>query len=237
MICRLCQGHRPLKDSHIIPEFFYSSMYDEKHRFPVLSTGQAQKNRLSQKGVREKLLCDDCEQKFSKWERYASLLLNGGAAIVSTQEGRQWHFSEIDYRQFRLFQLSVLWRASVSTVDFFQNVSLGEHEEKLRNLLISSDTGLPWQYGCVMCVLIDDKAVLTDLMIQPDRLRLDGHAAYRFVFGGFMWIYLVSNHMPPAPLQSAFLSPAGTMIVLGKNIESVKYVKILANELFKQGKM
>lgn len=237
MVCRLCHGLKPLRDSHIIPEFLYSSMYDEKHRFHTLSSDQAQKNRLFQKGVREKLLCDDCEQKFSKWEGYASLVLSGGTAIVAEQEGRLWHLSEIDYRPFRLFQLSVLWRASISTVDFFANVSLGDHEENIRRLLISSDPGLPWQYGCIMCGLIADNAILADLMIQPDRFKLHGHTAYRFVFGGFMWIFFASNHTPPTPIQSAFLSQDGKVTILVRNIESVKYIKHLAIELFEQEKI
>lgn len=236
-VCRLCHGIKSLRSSHIIPEFLYSSMYDEKHRFHILSTDKEQSNRLAQKGVREKLLCEDCEQKLSKWERYASQILSGGTAFVAVQEGNLWHLSEIDYIPFRLFQLSVLWRASVSTVDFFANVSLGDHEEKIRRLLISGNPGLPWQYGCVICGLIANETVLTDLMIQPDRLRIHGHNAYRFVFGGFMWVYLVSNHISPTPIQSACLDPAGKLTVLVRNINSVKYFEHLAGQLFEQGKV
>jgi hypothetical protein len=212
-------------------------MYDEKHRFHVLSTKQTQKNLLFQKGIREKLLCDDCEQLISKWEHYASLVLNGGAPIAFKQEGALCHLSEIEYSPFRLFQLSILWRASVSSVDFFRKVALGKHEEKLRKLLISGDSGLAWQYGCVMCALICDNALLTDLMIQPDRIKLHGCTAYRFIFGGFMWIFLVSNHISANPLQSALLSPAGTMTILKRNIESVQYIEHLTADLFEQGKV
>jgi len=212
-------------------------MYDEKHRFHMLSNNREQSNRLLQKGVREKLLCEDCEQKLSIWERYASQLLSGGAAIVATRDKNLWHLSGVDYIPFRLFQLSILWRASISTLDFFANVSLGEHEEKIRRLLVSGDPGLPWQYGCVMCGLIADETILTDLMIQPDRLKLHGHNAYRFVFSGFMWIYLASSHMPPTPIQSAILGTSGKMTILVRNIESVKYVERLADELFEQQKV
>lgn len=236
-ICRLCHGVKSLRSSHIIPEFLYSSMYDEKHRFHIFSTTHRQMNRLAQKGVREKLLCEDCEQKLSKWESYASQFLNGGTAIVAEQEGSQWHLSELDYKSFRLFQLSILWRASISTLDFFSNISLGKHEEKIRRLLLSSDPGLSWQYGCVMCSLVGDGGVVTDLMIQPDRLKLCGQTAYRFIFGGFMWIYLASNHTPPKLIKSAFLSPAGKMTMLVKNIENVKYIEGLAIDLFKHGKV
>jgi hypothetical protein len=36
--CKLCRLPRQLRKSHIIPEFMYTSMYDDKHRFHVVST-------------------------------------------------------------------------------------------------------------------------------------------------------------------------------------------------------
>lgn len=212
-------------------------MYDNKHRFHILSTNPKKTNRLIQKGIREKLLCEDCEQKLSRWEMSAHELFNNGSATTIEQEGRLLRLSGVDYISFRLFQLSVLWRASISTLEFFSHVSLGNHQESIRRLLISSNPGLPWQYGCVMCALISNEAILVDVMIQPDRLKLQGHTAYRFVFGGFMWIYVVSNHPPPAVIQSAFLHSDGAMTILEKDFESVKYFKHLAIELFEHGKV
>jgi len=213
-------------------------MYDQKHRFHILYTDRGHANRPAQKGVREKLLCGACEQKLSKWESYASQLLRGGTAIVAERDGNLWHLSDLDYCSFRLFQLSVLWRASISTKEFFSSVSLGKHhEEKIRRLLLSGDPGLPWQYGCVMCSLIADEAILTDLMIQPDRLKLYGHTAYRFIFGGFMWIYIASSHTAPSQIKSTFLSSNGEMTILVKNIESMKYFESLAIDLFERAKM
>lgn len=236
-ICRLCQKSKPLKLSHIIPEFLYKTMYDDKHRFEILSTRHDQPNRFRQQGIYEKLLCGDCETNLSKWERYVNLLLNGGINIVSMREGNLIHLSEIDYCTFRLFQLSILWRASISTNSFFSNVSLGNHEDKIRKLIFSGDTGLTWQYGCLMIGLIADDAVVTDVMIQPNRFKLHGHTSYRFVFGGFIWIYFASNHKPPIQIQPAFLSPTGNMTILVKNIESVKDFESLSIKLLQNGKL
>lgn len=38
--CKLCLKEKELMFSHIIPEFFYEPMYDEKHRFMQISTIQ-----------------------------------------------------------------------------------------------------------------------------------------------------------------------------------------------------
>src|SRR3546814_16606531 len=90
MHCALCLLPKPLQDSHIIPEFLYGVMYDDKHRYNVLSLAPERRERIEQKGVREQLLCRDCEQKFSKLESYASLVLQGGAPGMEGQKlGRE----------------------------------------------------------------------------------------------------------------------------------------------------
>jgi len=49
MKCKICCQQKELRDSHIIPEFFYKPMYDDKHRFNVipLSVGQKLQSLLS----------------------------------------------------------------------------------------------------------------------------------------------------------------------------------------------
>lgn len=77
MACALCLADRPLRESHIIPEFMYQALYDDIHRFHVLSKEPQERNKLFQKGLREALLCDDCEQYMGRYERYMSLFLGG----------------------------------------------------------------------------------------------------------------------------------------------------------------
>jgi hypothetical protein len=121
--CALCLQPLELQRSHIIPEFLYESLYDDKHRLQVLSVLPDEPNWREQRGLRERLLCADCEGRLSKWERYASLVLKGGLPITYRREGNVVFISGLDYVQFKLFQLSVLWRAGASTLQFFEKVS------------------------------------------------------------------------------------------------------------------
>lgn len=61
-ICCLCLCKSKLCDSHIIPEFFYKQqgLYDEKHRFHIISTEPLKHPPIAQKGMRERLLCKKC---------------------------------------------------------------------------------------------------------------------------------------------------------------------------------
>ncbi|MHA6574969.1 hypothetical protein [Pseudomonas yamanorum] len=236
MPCALCLQEAELRRSHVIPEFLYETLYDEKHRLQVLSIIPEQANWRVQKGLRERLLCDTCEQKLSVWERYASLVLKGGVSLTIRQEGNIVQISELDYRQFKLFQLSVLWRAGVSSLQFFENVQLGKHAEALRQLLLAGDPGSPERYGCFMLGLRHEAGVFTDLIMQPGKVRLSGHIAYRFVFGGFLWAMLVSNHDLGAPLNQCTLSAAGNTTILLRNATDMENLVSFSAELGQMGR-
>ncbi|WP_051901504.1 hypothetical protein [Methylotenera sp. L2L1] len=235
MICALCKSEAELKNSHIIPEFLYKTMYDDKHRFHVLSTIPEQRNSMLQKGLSEKLLCAACESKLSKWERYASLVLKGGLSLGVERSGNLVIITDIDYSKFKLFQLSILWRASVSTLPFFKNVNLGVYEEKLRVMLVNSDAGKSNDFGCIMYGL-KHEGVVTDLIVQPSRDRLNNITCYRFVYGGFQWLYMVSSQVN-TKYNEAFIQPSGKAVFLVKNIFEASFISRFGAELIRMGRL
>src|SRR5438105_1743417 len=79
MNCALCLRERPLPRSQIVPEFMHGQMYDDKHRFFGISNIESKTNKLFQKGLREELLCADCEQHIGRYESYASRVFYGKA--------------------------------------------------------------------------------------------------------------------------------------------------------------
>ena len=237
MKCALCLRTEELQRSHVIPEFLFRALYDEKHRFHVISTAEAERNRYEQKGPREPLLCLNCEQQFSRYERYVSHALNGGIELGYQCDGPAIVLSGLDYRKFRLFQLSVLWRASVSRHEFFKYVSLGPHEEKLRLALFNEDTGRPDRYGCIMFALVHEGSLQQDLVLQPERVRFSGLGGYRFVFGGLVWIYVVSSHRSQAGIERGFLQEDGKAVVLMKNLNEFHDLIEMGGKLQAQGKL
>lgn len=66
-ICRLCKKEKELVNSHIIPKFIISWLKDTS------VTGRIRMgenpNIPRQDGIKIKLLCKDCENLFSKWEK------------------------------------------------------------------------------------------------------------------------------------------------------------------------
>src|SRR3989338_1861754 len=214
MPCALCFADKELRNSHVIPEFMYDSLYDEIHRFHILSREPDERNHMKQKGLREPLLCETCEQLFSRYERYVSLLFHCGLELEYETHGRVVIVRNIDYAKLRLFQLSVLWRAGISTLSFFSQVKLGKHQEHLRRMLRAEDTGQTWQYGCLMFSLLHEGQLQTDLIIQPSWTRVDNVFAYRFVFGGYIWLFCVANHQSSRKLETMSLHPSGELRLL-----------------------
>lgn len=237
MKCALCQLERPIRRSHIVPEFLYLSLYDEKHRFEQVNADPGETNKTLQKGLREPLLCDDCEGLFAKWERYVSMVLRGGVRIAVRQSGDRLFLSELDYSAFKLLQMSILWRAGVSSLPAFAQVQLGPHQERLRTMLLASDPGKAEQYGCLMFMVLHERELLQGLVVPPTWARLVGHKAYRFVFGGLAFLYVVSGGPVQTFVAEHFIQPTGTAIVKLQQIQEMKYLIKTIAEISRLGKL
>lgn len=215
--CRLCQESVKLINSHIVPEFMYE---------PVYSGGKAQslsgeylgsrrlspgRSFLSSKGNREHLLCARCDNE-----------------VVGNIEGkvrqsinliREYRFSadrghiDVDYQYFKLFELSLLWRASISNHWMFANVSLGaKHEEIIRQRLLTHAPGEPHEYGCI--VLVTRELRLMRAMIHAQAEKYGRHSRYLVVTPGIHFDFYVSSHTKNLQFQSLFVRKSGKLPLL-----------------------
>jgi len=237
MKCRLCLQDRELRNSHVIPEFMYQSLYDDKHRFQVIASRPSEPKRYAQKGIRERLLCEHCEQQIGVHERYVKGILANVTASAPEQEGAFATIRGIDYRSFRLFQHSILWRAGICSLEFFADVKLGLHEEKLRMLIRGDDPGEPRDYPCLITAVCLDGRSLTDLIVNPAPIRVQKVRAYRFVFGGLIWIWFVTSHRHDVGLSTTSLDPSGTLRIFRSELSQVQFIRKMAQELVARGKV
>lgn len=220
--CALCLQTKPLRKSHILPEFLYSEdMYDEAHR--LLTKSATTELKARQKGYWERLLCADCETLISRWERYAADVFRNKVQVTGQPRGSVLMIEGIDYRKFKLFLLSILWRASVAKDPFFNQVQLGIYEEKLRQMLLGEEPGPADAYPCfIATALLEGK--LADVMIEPTKGRLGKNILYNFTFGGFHWTFLVSTRNIDPGFSSICLSESGKVHILVKEITDYEYI-------------
>ena len=210
----------------------YTPLYDEKHRFQVYSAEENRFLKHEQKGIRERLLCSDCETKLSKYERYASLVFSGTQPLRIKQTGNLVEVAGLDYKNFRIFGLSIIWRAGVAKHEFFQKVRLGPHESKLRDMVLNENPGKPAQYGIFISPLVSGEKEITGLMAGPTRSRLGNHYCYRFVFGGLVWVFLVSSHPPPREFKDAFINEDGEMLMLTSELRETAFIQRSLKEIY-----
>jgi len=223
MTCHLCQQDRELCNSHIIPEFIYSPMYDEKHKFLVISGDRDKPIQHKQKGIREPLLCQPCETILSRHENYVSRILYRETDPLTT-EGNRYRLSGLRYDHVRLCYLGILWKMSISKLPMFREVSLGPHEEKLRQMVLHDEPGRADQYGFIGVVPFIDGKVFPNFILQPDCIKHQGRHIYRAVIGGLLFMFLVSSHPIDPEIQRAFAHPDGTWVLIGEDVRRIPFL-------------
>jgi hypothetical protein len=220
-ICALCKQTEDLQNSHIISEFLYGPLYDHIHRFHVVSADATERERHLQKGLREHLLCKNCEQRLGRWENYTKSAFIEGKGVQITKCRQAIAFSGLDYRAFKLFQLSLLWRMSVTTLDFFKEVDLGPHEERIRLALLNETPLSPGEYACHMVAVEVNQKPHFDWITPPCLERLDGHHIYWLVINGILYSFYVGSHAPPSEIAPVLLSANGEMLITVRQLEDI----------------
>lgn len=214
VVCALCKTNGKLQNSHIIPEFFYKLVYDPNpRRFRVISAIVSEPERYGQKGLRERLLCKDCEQKLGRWENYAKKSFVDGQGLQITQQNATVFLSNLDYKLFKLFLLSLLWRMSVSTLDFFKEVRLGPYEEKIRLALVNEDPLRPEQCACSMVVVQLSGKTYTDWIVEPTLAQVGGRHVYALVITGILFNFHVGKQPLQQSITAYVLNERGEMVV------------------------
>lgn len=136
-ICRLCLHDRKLCKSHIVPEFLYSPLYDSDREMMAITGRGRQGWKPLNKGIWEHLLCSDCEQYLNReYEQPFQDQWAGDDALPRQMTKDDVHTATFSYVSFKLFHLSILFRASVSSNPMFQAIRLGMHEDRIRKMLL-----------------------------------------------------------------------------------------------------
>lgn len=233
-VCRLCSQQGKLCNSHIIPEFFYKLMqlYDSNHRFNIISTDPDQRSFFAQRGIREYLLCKECECKFSKWEDYARGVLYGGEPIGITTDDPKGFECTVNYAKFKLFQLSIFWRVGVSTCEAFSSVDLGVHEGDLRSMLLDEEPGKAEAYGCIITQPSKHTNITSDMIHCMGMDDVDGVTCVGLLLGGFFWLFFLSAIATEPFPKELFLQETMHLRILKTDKVIEQYIERLAPDFY-----
>lgn len=226
--CRLCLEVKQFAKSHIIPDFYFKRIRegdDKFYTFDAIGAYHGDGNmRYAFSGEYDcNILCENCDNNIGKLlEDYACKLLFGGLTLEVGERAEDFvtpdgisftRFSNIDYSKYKLFLLSILWRASISTRPFFENVNLGPHEETIRKMLLSHEPGLASDYPTLVLNYLRASDELTKIVGQPLKKRIENRIAYMFIIFGSVITYLISksDNPPSALFLDSTINPNGEM--------------------------
>ncbi len=228
MKCKLCGNNKKLlKKSHIVPDFMYQNLFDEKHRiFEVLLKQDSQlKKRTRQSGGYDKdILCGKCDNKIlGSLERYASLVLYGGIELTienSQDQNKSTYISVkgIDYRKFKLFLLSILWRASISNLPIFQKVNIGEHEQIISDKILSNNPGSSVEYPCAIFTHLHNPKIPNQIIAEPGCLDNGEQQIYAFLISGNLFIFFTSLDEQTERAQHGSVNEKGEMKIIQMSV-------------------
>ena len=102
-------------------------------------------------------------------------------------------YEKIDYTKFKLFLLSLLWRASISKLPIFKDINLGPYEDKIRQMILDNNPDDPIQYQCVMASYMQLKEAQEYQFIRPGLVDDDNGFMYLFLIGGILYILYESR--------------------------------------------
>jgi hypothetical protein len=224
--CALCLSQKPLRDSHIVPEFMYREFIYGKHagsnpKFWGISRDAFDSVRTYGKGIREKLLCGDCESKFSVFETYAADFFKGEIQ-PAINDGILLQFENLEYKKLKLFFMSLLWRFAVTSLKEFEGAKIiDKHKEKLRKMLYDKNPGKSEEYPCHITIVTHGGKHLNDFIMPPMLAKYEAHHIWQFVVGGFLFGFYVSSHAPTNILSKKFLTESGKLILHSQELRDI----------------
>jgi hypothetical protein len=214
-ICKYCdQEVNHLIKAHIIPRSFFGLVRKEaKYAVTFQASAEGVRTEYKQAGIYdESILCERCEQQFTTWD-------NHGFAVLSTERTDKDVYRDpagyecgvvvpdLEYDVFKLFLLSVLWRASVSSDKFFRKVQLGPHENRIRAYLKAREAPTTQEYAAILILPFGQP--FPNVMLTPFRSRVKDVWFYRLYFPNVIALIKVDQRATPPPFDKICIRPDG----------------------------
>jgi len=188
MKCRYCDQDKKLINAHIIPERFFDELKTGPGPLKEYSSRPEEFPKKSQLGVYDQtILCLECEQELAPYDNYAfEVFLSDRfkkSEIKDEEELLGYTLEGIDYPRLKLFFLSLIWRASVSTHPYYKEVRLGPYESVIRGMLKTKDPGKSSRFPVMLGEGIFPNNMPSMLQPYTSRYAEDKRFCYVIPFG------------------------------------------------------
>lgn len=230
MRCKLTGEEGQGVNAHVIPRAFYRIEPAEKRSMKIMGTESNQHPRRSQIGEYDDgIVTERGERIFSPLDDYAAELLLERRGEFTTHEHNgvpvALEIQEYDYTALKLFVLSVLWRAAVSSRPFFSKISLGPHEKPIREAILNGDAGDSDWYAVSLASWHDTDA--RGSILDPHKNRFDGINYYQLYLENYIAYVKVDQRLGAADIRHIQLTPDRPLWIVAREFEGSKELKIM----------
>lgn len=234
MICKLCKKDKKLIRAHAIPEAFFRLLREGESAPKLMTNISGIFPKKSPIGVYDKnILCRECEDRFEEWDDYGSrLLINELDTFTPLKQHNEiigYQKEEYNYDKLKLFFISVLWRSSVSTHEFYRRVNLGPWEDRLSKFILDNNSGKDDENSVVLSLFVSSsgREKLKSTIMDPFREKWNGVNAYRVYFGGIVAYIKVDQRKLPQVLDQTMMRKNKPLLLVCRDLEKSNDVKAM----------
>jgi len=143
-ICLLCRQEEVLIEAHIIPKWAFKYLYPNKEDFDKRALILVRKNKPNLKrrigSYDSNILCAKCDNFLGKYDEYGKKVILDFPLESRSKEA--YVIKNIDFSKFKIFLLSVLWRASISNLPEYKEFIIGPYSDRIREIIFDLKTGV-----------------------------------------------------------------------------------------------
>jgi hypothetical protein len=227
MKCKFCQKDKKLIKAHIIPEGFFRRLRDGQDPPRILTEKDFPKRAPI--GVYDTaILCADCEKMFGDWDHQGQMILAEapiGEPIKNNEKIVAYKISDFNYDHLKLFFISLLWRASVSSQPFYKRIKLGPYEKITKNHIENSNPGSDEDFAITISRFDDHQ--FSSVTLDPHTERFQGVNYCRFYMASYVVYVKVDKRLAPSPLNQFRVKKEEPIYVICRDLARSKELPLI----------
>lgn len=234
-VCKYCNQEKPLCKAHIIPQAFYKQIWDDPLHPHLLKIKEGTNSfKSSPVGIYDpSILCHQCDTKIGTLDQYGIDFFSRIDAICKKIKFSTNSFyyiiegTDFDYIKLKKFFVSILYRASISTIPDCSKISLGiKYENEAKEFLQGNTDNT--NFSIIMYKRISQTELPADKFIMfPTKMRfkkdspISGFNAYDMSLCGYRIIIKVDQRAYNKTISMFEMSPKGIRL-LHEKLEETK---------------
>ncbi|MEZ4722685.1 MAG: hypothetical protein R2813_12490 [Flavobacteriales bacterium] len=160
--------------------------------------------KRQQTGIYDKqILCKNCDNNLiGQYESYARKIVYPDSDIEWQKRNHRLEVNEagikrvildVDYKNFKLFLLTILWKAHITSHEFFQHINLGKYEPLIKERILNGDPGGDDEFETSIVILLDGH-FLNKSVMAPREIKLNQNYSYHFLINQALYSFNLSSH-------------------------------------------